>query len=114
MMNLKSADVKKAAMEYTVYVPLGAGNLLMEKAKDFYGKTRTMVQAPQETMAKSYEDLSKRGHMLATSVRKSTYTRRAMDQTKTARTQVKAAATSVRKAATANVAAGKAAAKKVS
>ena len=112
MMSLKSDDLKKAAMEYYVYVPLGAGKVMFDAAKDVYGKVATMAKDPT-ALTKRYEDLATRGEKIVTGIRKSAYTKRAVDQTKTARSQVKAAATSVRKAAASGATATKAAARKV-
>jgi hypothetical protein len=107
-------DAKKAITDYYLYVPLGAGQLLVEKTKEISVKARDLAEARRKELAKLYDDLAVRGQKLATSIRKSTYTKRAIDQTKTARTQVKAATTSVRKAVGLTAEATKQAAKKVS
>ena len=108
-------DVKKALTDYYVYVPLGATQVFIEKAKELPGKARSMSFGTwRDNVAERYQDLAQRGHKLADSVRRSAYTQRAVEQTKVARSQVKAAATSVRKAAGTTTEATKAAAKKVS
>jgi hypothetical protein len=97
MTTTKSAklDVKTAFTNYAVYLPLGAGQLVIEKSKEFSGKAMTMAQQRREEMAKVYRDLAKRGEKLVKSIRISPYTQRAVDQTKIARGQVKAAAKKV-------------------
>ena len=110
-----SYDFKKALTDYTVYVPLGATQVFIEKAKELPGKARSIrLGAWRDNVTEMYQDLAQRGHKLADSVRRSAYTQRAVEQTKVARTQVKAAATSVRKAAGTTSQATRAAAKKVS
>ncbi len=105
---------KKALLDYYVYAPIGAGQLAVEKTRQFAGKAAYAAKGQRKTFVKSYASLADRGEKLVKSVRKSAYTRRAADQIKTARSQVKGAATSVRKAAGSTATAGKAAAKKVS
>jgi hypothetical protein len=104
---------KKALLDYYVYAPLGAGQLLVEKTRELAGKAADTANGQRKSIVKSYSKLAQRGEKLVSSVRKSAYTRRAADQIKTARTQVKGAATSVRKAAGSTAQASKAAAKKV-
>jgi hypothetical protein len=105
---------KKALLDYYVYAPLGAGQLVIEKTKELADKAAHTATGQRKTFTKAYYGLAERGEKLVTSVRKSVYTRRATDQIKSARTQVKGAATSVRKAANSTTTATKAAAKKVS
>jgi hypothetical protein len=105
---------KKALLDYSVYAPLGAGQLAMEKSKGLVDKAAKAARSQRKTFVKLYMDLAHRGEKVVTSVRRSAYTKRAADQIKTARTQVKGAATSVRKAAGTTATATKAAAKKVS
>jgi hypothetical protein len=105
---------KKALLDYYVYAPLGAGQLVVEKTREFAGKAAHTAKGQRKVILKSYSKLAQRGEKLVSSVRKSAYTRRAADQIKTARTQVKGATTSVRKAASSTATATKAAAKKVS
>lgn len=104
---------RKALSDYALYAPLGAGQLVVEKTREASKKAWTMAQKRRRRVLKTYEDLAKRGEKLVTSIRRSTYTRRAVDQAKSARSQVKAAATSVRKTAGATTEAAKSAAKKV-
>jgi hypothetical protein len=105
---------KKALLDYYVYAPLGAGQLLVEKTRELAGKAAHTAKGQRKAFVKSYSKLALRGEKLVTSVRRSTYTRQAVDQIKTARSQMKGAATSVRKAAGSTATASKAAAKKVS
>jgi len=104
---------KKALLDYSVYAPLGAGQLLVEKTRELAIKAADTAKGQRKGIAKSYSNLAQRGEKLVSSVRKSAYTRRAVDQMKTARTQVKGATTSVRKAAGGTAQASKAAARKV-
>ncbi len=113
MATTRKYDTRKALADYYVYAPLGAGQLLLEKSRELSGKAVEFAQGRRQDWMKTYQDLAKRGEKLASSVRRSTYTRRAIDQTKVARTQVKAASTSVRKAATTAAQATRQAAKKV-
>jgi hypothetical protein len=105
---------KKALLDYYVYAPLGASQLVIEKTKELAGKAAHTAKGQRKAFTKAYSGLATRGEKLVTSVRKSAYTRRAADQIKSARTQVKGAATSVRKAANSSATATKAAAKKAS
>jgi hypothetical protein len=107
-------STKKALADYYVYAPLGAGELLVEKTRKLSRKTWTEARKQRKQLLKAYRDLAKRGEKLVSSVRRSAYTRRAVEQAKTARSQVKSAATSVRKTADATAAATKAATKKAS
>jgi hypothetical protein len=106
-------NVRKALYDYYVYAPLGAGQLLIEKARELPGKAKN-VSAWRKNVSKAYQDLAERGEKLFSSIRGSAYTRRAIDQTRTAQSQVKAANTGVRKAVRTTGAATRAAAKKVS
>jgi len=99
--------------DYALYVPIGAGQLVVEKTREASRKAWTMAQKRRKGVLKTYEDLAKRGEKLVTSVRRSAYTRRAIDQAKSARSQMKVAATGVRKTAGATGQAAKSAAKKV-
>ena len=112
--NTKSrSGPRKALSDYALYAPIGAGQLVVEKTREASKKAWTMAQTRSKGVLKTYEDLAKRGEKLVTSVRRSTYTRRAIDQAKSAQSQVKAAATGVRKTAGATSQAAKSAAKKV-
>ena len=106
-------DTRKALSDYYLYVPLGAGQLVIEKTRELSRKAWSGAQSQRDQFAKAYVDLAKRGERLVTSIRRSAYTRRALDQAKTTRSQVKAAVTGIRKTAGATATAGKAAAKKV-
>ena len=110
----KEYDTRKAFLDYYMYVPLGAAKVAFDTAKELSGKVMELAQSQRHAVARTYEDLAERGEKLAKSIRRSAYTRRAIDQTKVARSQVKAAATSVRKAAGSTVEATRAAARKVS
>jgi hypothetical protein len=105
---------KKALLDYYVFAPLGAGQLVIEKSKELAGKAAHTAEGQRKAFTKAYYGLAERGEKLVRSVRKSAYTRQATDQIKSARTQVKGAATSVGKAANSTATATKAAAKKVS
>lgn len=109
----RSYDARKAFADYYVYVPLGAGQFVFEKTRELSGKAASFAQQRRETWFETYRDLARRGERLASSIRRSPYTRRAVDQTKVARSQVKAATTSVRKAASTAAVATRQAAKKV-
>ena len=113
MMNLKSDELRKAAVEHPMYALLGAGQVLFEAVRDVYDKVTVIARDPSTTLAKGYEDLAARGQKIVLGIRSSVYTRRAVQQTKSARTQVKAAATGVRKAAASGATATKAAARKI-
>lgn len=112
--NKQPQGVLKAALEYGVYVPLGATELLIDKARELTGSSWQVWQTRGSDLARAYRGLAQRGEKLAKSVRTSAYTRRAVDQTKVARAQVRSATTSVRKAVSSSATATKAAAKKVS
>jgi len=109
----KRPSAKKVISEYALYAPLGAGQLVVEKTREASKKAWTFAQKRRKKVLRSYEDLAKRGEKLVTSVRRSAYTSRAVDQAKSARSQVKAAATSVRKTASATTEASKAGARKI-
>ena len=109
----RKSDAKKQLSDYYLYVPLGAGQLIVEKTKTVSAKAFKLAKGGRKSAVRTYEDLAKRGEKLVTSVRRSTYTRRAIDQAKSAQSQVKAAATGVRKTAGATSKAAKSAAKKV-
>jgi formyltetrahydrofolate synthetase len=109
----KKYDTRKALADYYVYAPLGAGQLLLEKAKELSGNVVELAQSQRHDWTNTYQELAKRGEKLVASIRRSAYTRRAVDQTKAARSQVKAATTSMRKAATTAAEATRQAAKKV-
>jgi hypothetical protein len=105
---------KKALLDYYVYAPLGAGQLAVQKTREFAGKAAHVARSQRKTFLKTYSQLAERGEKLVKSIQRSAYTKRATDQMRTARTQVKGAATSIRKAAGSTATAGKAAARKAS
>ena len=113
MATKQSYDTRKALMDYYVYAPLGAGQLLIQKGKELSLKTAEVAKHRRELALKTYRDMVVRGEKLAGSVRRSAYTKRAVEQAKTARTQVKAASTSVRKTVGTTATATRQAAKKV-
>lgn len=108
-------DVKNA-----MYAYVGAGQLIMDKAKELPVKARDMRvkafdwNAWGKEFGKFYGELVGRGEKTVKSIRKSAYTERAVEQARAARVQVKAATTSVRKAVGSSAEATKVAAKKVS
>jgi len=105
---------KKALLDYYVYAPLGAGQLVVEKTKKLAAKAAGAATTQRRAVAKAYVGLAGRGEKFASSVRRSASSKRAAEQIKSTRTQVKGAATSVRKAAGSTATATKAAAKKAS
>ena len=107
-------DTRKALFDYYVYAPIGAGQLVVEKAKEFSAKAFATAKQPRTTLTKTYRDLVHSGEKIVKSIRPSSYTKRAIEQTKTAGSQVKAATTSIRRAARGTAVATKAGAKKVS
>jgi hypothetical protein len=109
----RKSEPRKAWRDSSVYVPLGAGQLVVERTRDLIGKAWAVAQSPRATAVQAYQGLAARGEKVARSIGRSTYTRTAFEQTRSARSQVKAASTSVRKAAGSTATAAKAAAKKV-
>jgi hypothetical protein len=109
-----TAGARKALLDYSVYVPLGAAKLAADKAKDLSDRAWKLAHDRRDRFGKFYGELADRGKKLSTSIRNSSYTKRAVEQVKTARSQVKSAATSVRKATNATAEATREAAKKVS
>jgi hypothetical protein len=107
-----SPDAQKVLRE-SYLASLGAGQLVFEKGRKITGDVVVYAQGGRKSLDGTFRSLVKRGEKVEKSVRKSAYTRRAMDQTKVARTQVKAATTSVRKAVSSSAQASKAAAEKV-
>jgi len=107
------SQVKKSALDYSVYVPLGAGQLLIEKTKQFSGAAAKIAKGRRKDISKSYVSLAKRGEKLASSIQRSVYTKRAVEQTDKARQQVKTTVRSIRRAAGATAEATQAAARKV-
>ncbi len=114
----------KALADYYIYVPLGAAQLVTEKAKQFSGSTYEtvkrgtdnaveFVRGGRENFFSTYQDLAKRGKGLATSIRRMSATRRAATQVKSARSSVRRAARATTEATKATATATRAAAKKV-
>src|SRR5437879_4518221 len=57
-----SYDFKKALTDYTVYVPLGATQVFIEKAKELPGKARSIrLGAWRDNVTEMYQDLAQRG-----------------------------------------------------
>jgi len=107
------SKARKSALDYSVYVPLGAGQLLIEKSRQFSGQALKVAKGRSKDITKGYESLAKRGEKLASSIQRSVYTKRAIDQTDKARQQVKSSVRSIRRAAGATAEATQAAARKV-
>jgi hypothetical protein len=103
----------KSFVDYYVYVPLGAGQLLIEKTKRLSGSAVKFAKGRTKDVTKGYESLAKRGEKLASSIQRSVYTKRAIDQTDKARQQVKSTVRSIRRAAGATAEASQAAARKI-
>jgi hypothetical protein len=109
----RKPQAKKSVYDYYVYVPLGAGQLLIEKTKQLSGTAVEFAKGRTKDVAKAYVDLAERGEKLASSIRRSAYTKRALDQTDKARSQVKTTARTIRRAAGATADATQAAARKI-
>ncbi len=114
----------KTLAEYYIYVPLGAAQLVAEKAKEFSGSTVGTVQrgtqnvvqfvrGGRESVLSTYQDLAKRGKSLATSIGRMSATQRAGTQFKTARSSFRRGARATAEATRATATATRAAAKKV-
>lgn len=121
MATTNKSNASKAFLDYAVYAPLGATKSVVDRIKDLSVKAWDGAKGQRQAAVKSYRDLAERGEKLATSIRRSTYTQRAVDQAKQARSNAQSAWRSVRKAASSTADAGKAtaeatrqAAKKVS
>ena len=109
----KKYGPRKALADYYVYAPLGAGQLLIERSRKLSGAAWHLWQSGARTISERYREMAERGEKLVSSIQRSAYTQRAVDQTRTASRQVKGAATSVRKAVDSTAQATRAAAKKV-
>jgi hypothetical protein len=95
-----------------MYATVGASELALAAMRDVSGKMIAMTRDPGEIqrdvqslserltadVTKVLGGLAERGEHLVSSIQRSTYTKRALDQARVARSQAKAATTSVRKA----------------
>jgi hypothetical protein len=104
---------KRSAIDYYFYVPLGAGQLLVEKTRQLSSAAVMFAKGRTKDFNKGYASLAKRGEKLASSIRRSVYTKRAIEQTDKARQQVKTTVRTIRRAAGATAEASQAAARKV-
>jgi hypothetical protein len=111
-------DISREAM----YVSLGAGQVVIEKAKEYADWMRSYSTPAgfrefwttrRESATRGFSDLARRGRKLAGTIGRSAPVKRAETQTRTAKSKAKSAATSARKAAAANVEAARAVAKNV-
>ena len=82
--NSSSDDLRKALADYMVHVPLGAGQLLMEKGKELSKKVGSVAQDSGRSVAKTYADLAERGEKVAKNLRHSAYARRTVEPSKAA------------------------------
>ncbi|MDP8956592.1 MAG: hypothetical protein M3N24_06515 [Actinomycetota bacterium] len=114
----------KALADYYIYVPLGAAQIVAEKAKELSGTTVgtvkrntqnavDFVRGGRENVLSTYDDLAKRGKSLASSIGRMSATQRAATQFKTARSSFRRAARATSEATKATATATRAAAKKV-
>lgn len=62
---------RKALADYALYAPLGAGHLVVEKARQASKKAWTLAQKRRKRVFRAYEDLARRGEKLVTNVRRS-------------------------------------------
>jgi hypothetical protein len=76
---------------------IGTGDFAVQKAKDFFGRARTVRLGGPEIVG-FYEGLADRGQTVVRQIGRSKPAKRAADGTKQATRQLKGAATSVRKA----------------
>ena len=88
-MPTKKNDLRKAVADYTIHVPLGAGQLLLEKGKELTVKVGSLSQGPRTRVRRTYADLAKRGEKVAQDLRHSALGRR-LGQTRAASEPVKA------------------------
>ena len=92
--------VRSALTDYAVHVPLGAGQLLIEKGKELTVKVGSFAQDPRTRVRRTYADLAKRGEKVARDLRHSKLGRRALGQTKAATDTVRKAVTGTKGSAT--------------
>ena len=107
------ADPRNPLLEYAVFVPLGATQLAVGKARTLTMRAWTMADSRRKDLLKGYDELAERGEKIVTSWRRSVYTQRAADQTKAARSQVRSAARSLRRAVGTTTEATRAAARRI-
>jgi len=87
-----STDGARSALtDYAIHVPLGAGQLLIEKGKELTVKVGTFAQDPRTRVRRTYAELAKRGEKVARDLRHSKLGRRALGQTKAASDTVRKA-----------------------
>jgi hypothetical protein len=84
--------VRSALTDYAIHVPLGAGQLLIEKGKELTVKVGSFAQDPRKRVRRTYADLAKRGEKVARDLRHSKLGRR-LGQTKAATDTVRKAVT---------------------
>lgn len=121
MATTKSTGAKDAFLNYAVYVPLGVAKLAADKAGELADRAVELAKSRRHSAAKTYGDLADRGRKLASGIRRSTYTRRAVDQVRQAGSTIRSAGRTAGKAGAESAAAARAtgeaareAAKKVS
>jgi len=96
----KTNDLRKAVADYTIHVPLGAGQLLIEKGMELTVKVGSFAQDPRTRVRRTYADLAKRGEKVAKDLRHSRIGRRAIGQTKAATDTVRAAVSGTKRSTT--------------
>ncbi len=106
-------DTRKALRDYYVYVPLGAGQFVIEQVRSRAGRVAQTAWERRRAVADTYREFADRGEKLVKSIRRSASTKRAAEQISTARSRVKSAGRSVGRAAQATAEATRTAAKKV-
>src|SRR5918912_4585004 len=90
--------LREAYTRYSVYAPIGAAQVLIEKSKELSAGAIGIAQRQRKRAMAAYDDLAERGEKLVRGIRRSGPTMRAVHQVRTARSRVKAAGTSVGKA----------------
>lgn len=96
-----------------LYAPIGAGQLVMQKAREVPEVVAQMAADPRGRVIRMYHDLAERGERIVSGIQRSGPTRRAVDEAGSARSRVKAAATSVGKAVEATAEASRNAARRI-
>ena len=79
----------KALADYTVFAPIGAGQLLVEKTRELSTTVGQAAMARQADVLGAYRELAKRGRKVLTGVRTAPATRRAEAKLEAARIQVR-------------------------